>query len=98
MELLKLGSSWFYQVRCRGNENGDCGCNSLLQVEKDDIYITVDEGYDGRVALCFSFRCPVCNQETNIMEYKIPAAIKIKALKNYKRKCIKQRKYLEGKL
>ena len=39
MKVLEEGKKWSIQERCTGIGNGGGGCNALLEIEKEDIYI-----------------------------------------------------------
>ena len=76
MKVIEQGPGWFYETRCTGNGNGGGGCNSLLHVEKNDIYTTSRTFIDGSTDYYYTFRCPVCHQETDIKESDVPASIR----------------------
>lgn len=79
MKILEKGIGWSIEQRCTGRGNGDGGCNSLLLVEREDIYVTssTDDYY-------YTFKCPVCNVETDIKSGEVPYSIQREKLEQYK--------------
>ena len=45
MKILEKGPGWNLKLRCTGKGNGNGGCESLLLVEENDIYVLTDEIY-----------------------------------------------------
>ena len=84
MKVLEKGPGWNLKIRCTGCGNGDGGCQSLLQVEESDIYVTAHTDYVGDTEYYYTILCPVCESETDIPEDKIPSSIKWKKLDEYK--------------
>lgn len=80
MKVLEVGSGWSINQRCTGKGNGNGGCNSLLQVEKNDIYLTSRIDMLGDTDYFYTFRCPVCGIETDLKEQEVPGLIKRKLL------------------
>lgn len=85
MKILEKGPGWSMKQRCTGKGNGDGGCESLLQVEEGDIYVTSRSYYDGDIDYYYTFRCPVCGKETDIPEKDLPSSIKKEAMENKKK-------------
>lgn len=84
MKVLEKGPGWSIKVRCTGSGNGDGGCESLLQVSENDIYVTSNTDYTGDTDYYYTFRCPVCNVETDIKEKDLPIRIRRQKLDDYK--------------
>ena len=84
MKVLEKWESWNVQERCTGKGNGYGGCNSLLKVEEQDLFITVSSCYDGSCDKYITFECPVCKKYTDLDASKVPYQIS----KNLKRKNI----------
>jgi len=57
---------WTKTYNCTGFGNGNRGCNSLLEVEKDDLrYFALEFPWPIQPeAVCF--KCPLCNAMTDI--------------------------------
>ena len=87
MKVLEKGPGWSTKQRCTGKGNGLGGCESLLQVEAGDIYVTSSSDYLGDTDYYYTFRCPVCGRETDIPEKDIPSSIQKEAMEN-KRKVL----------
>ena len=84
MKVLEKGPGWNLKQRCTGMGNGDGGCESLLLVEENDIYVTSHIDMTGDTDYYYTFCCPVCGKETDIMEKDLPYSIKSKKLVEYK--------------
>jgi hypothetical protein len=84
MKFLEKGPGWSMKCRCTGNGNGGCGCGALLQIEKDDIYLTHSYDYGGGHDIFYTFRCLECGAETDIEETKVPASIRRNLLEGYR--------------
>lgn len=89
MKVLEKGSGWSIKVRCTGDGNGDGGCNSLLQVEKNDIFITTHTDIAGDTEFFYTFRCPVCEMKTDIPEDELPYSVRSDLLDEYRGICKK---------
>lgn len=89
MKILEKGPGWSIKEKCTGKGNGDGGCESLLLVESEDIYVTSSSSYDGSVDYYYTFRCPVCGKETDILEKDLPSSIKKQAMENKKKVLIR---------
>ncbi len=81
MKVLEHGKPkekkpWSIKRVCTGNGNDECGCRSKLLIEETDIYMTYHEHYWGETDSYFTFRCPVCNAETDINENSIPYKVR----------------------
>ena len=76
MRVLEKGEGWHINVRCTGGGNGGAGCGSLLEVEKDDNYITSHTDYLGDTDYFYTVRCPVCGAQTDIASANLPQSIK----------------------
>ena len=63
---------WSIKRTCTGKGNDNRGCGSKLLIEETDIYMTYHEHYWGETDSYFTFRCPVCNSQTDINENSIP--------------------------
>ena len=84
MKVLEEGKNWSIQERCNGIGNGGGGCNALLEIEKEDIYITCHTDYLGEKDYYYTFCCPQCKMETDINQEKIPYKIRNEKLIDYK--------------
>ena len=84
MKILEKKEAWGIECICTGNGNGGGGCGSKLLVEENDIYVTSNSSYDGSTDYYYTFKCPVCNCETDINESDVPTRIKYKSLDKYK--------------
>jgi len=84
MKILEKGPGWSTKQKCTGKGNGGGGCESLLLVEPNDIYITSNTDYLGDTDYYYTFVCPVCGIETDIPEKDVPSSIKKQAMKNKK--------------
>lgn len=80
MKVLEVGPGWSVQERCTGKGNGEGGCNSLLEVEKEDIYLTSHTDLTGDTDYYYTFRCAVCGVETDLNESKVPSIIRRRLL------------------
>lgn len=76
MKVLKEGTGWKIKQTCTGNGNGGGGCGALLEVEKDDLYITSHTDMTGETDYYYTFQCPCCKVETDILESKLPYGIR----------------------
>ena len=92
MKVLEKGPGWSTKQRCTGYGNGQGGCESLLQVEAADIYVTSHTDMVGDTDYYYTFRCPVCGKETDIPEKDVPASIRRDAMEN-KRKVLRRGNY-----
>ena len=68
MKVLEKGPGWNLKLRCTGKGNGDGGCESLLLVEENDIYVTSHTDMAGDTDYYYTICCPVCGKETDISE------------------------------
>lgn len=86
MKVLEKCSSdnWKVECRCTGKGNGDRGCGEKILVTKRDIYVTSRGYYKSSKVYYYTFRCPKCDRNTNILEKDIPKDIKDKAMEKYK--------------
>ena len=84
MKVLEKGPGWSLKLRCTGKGNGDGGCESLLLVEENDIYVTSHTDMAGDTDYYYTISCPVCGKETDISEKDLPYSIKTKKLELYK--------------
>lgn len=87
MKVLEKGPGWSLQQRCTGIGNGGGGCNSLLEVEATDIYVTSSTDYLGDTDYYFTFKCAVCGRETDIPSKEVPSPVQKDAMNN-KRKLL----------
>lgn len=85
MKVLEKGPGWSTKQRCTGFGNGLGGCESLLQVEVGDIYVTSHTDIAGDTDYYYTFACPVCGKETDIPEKDIPVSIRRDAMENKKK-------------
>ena len=84
MKILEKGPGWNLKLRCTGKGNGDGGCESLLLVEENDIYVTSHTDMACDTDYYYTICCPVCGKETDISEKDIPYSIRRKKLKEHK--------------
>jgi hypothetical protein len=84
--VLEKGPGWSIKEKCTGRGNGDGGCESLLLVEEEDIYVTSRSYYDGDIDYYYTFRCPVCGKETDLLEKDLPSSIKRELLDRKRKK------------
>ena len=91
MKKKKKGPGWSVKQRCTGMGNGWGGCQSLLLIEEDDIYVTSHTDCTGDTEIYYTFSCPVCGRETDInsttLPMGIPYSIRQTALKKYRNDC-----------
>ena len=76
MKVLQEGPGWSIKQKCTGIGNGGGGCGALLEVERNDIYLTSSTDLSGETDYYFTFRCPCCDIETDVPEKDIPTIIK----------------------
>ena len=84
MKVLEKGAGWNIKKRCTGAGNGDGGCNSLLLIEENDIYVTSHTDLTGDTDYYYTFCCAVCGKETDIAEKDIPSSIRRAKLDTYR--------------
>ena len=75
MEVLQKGKGWHLKEKCTGKGNGDGGCGSLLKIEEQDLFITMNYCYDGSSDRYITFQCPVCKWYTDLSDSKVPYQI-----------------------
>lgn len=76
MKVLEKGNEWNLEKRCTGKGNGGGGCNALLGVGLDDIYLTHNYDYGGGHDIFYTFRCPCCGIETDLENNEVPQIVK----------------------
>ncbi len=86
MKILEKGPGWSIEQLCTGEGNGNGGCKSRLLVETDDIYVTTRTDMGGDTEYFFTFRCPVCNIETDIPYSDIPPSVQKNALEQKRKR------------
>ncbi len=81
MKVIEMGDGrkgWSKEYRCTGAGNDiDGGCGALLLVEEGDLYYTwafEREGYGEKFT---TFRCPECNNQTDIKG--VPSNVNIRS-------------------
>lgn len=79
MKVIEEGPGWGIEQKCTGKGNGGGGCGSLLLVGQDDIFITEQHCYHGENETYYTFKCSVCGKKTDILETKLPPAVKEEA-------------------
>ncbi len=84
MKVLSKGSGWKLQQTCTGGGNGGGGCQSELEVEDGDVFVTARHCYDGSSDYYYTFRCPVCSTNTDITPELVPYRIRTEAMKKYR--------------
>lgn len=87
MKVLEKGPGWSIKQTCTGRGNGGGGCNSLLEVEATDIYVTSLTDYLGDTDYYFTFKCIICGRETDIPSKEVPSSVQKDAMNN-KRKML----------
>ncbi len=78
--------SWEIERTCTGNvnEHGDDGCQALLAVSEDDIFILCDYGHlEGEDEQVYVFQCPECGKFTSIKKEDLPEAVRQKAIDRF---------------
>jgi hypothetical protein len=78
MKVIKHGKcrdGWSRECECTGKGNGGEGCGSTLLVEESDLYETEEFERDGGGITFTTFKCLVCNAETDI---KVPSHVKVR--------------------
>lgn len=95
MKVLEKGPGWSTKQRCTGRGNGNGGCESLLQVEAGDIYVTSHTDMIGDTDYFYTFRCPVCGRETDIPEKDVPSSIRRDAMENKRKVLSRGRGYFD---
>ena len=83
MKVLEKGKGWNIEVRCTGNGNGGGGCNALLLVEEDDIYMTSNTDMVGDTDYYYTITCPECKVKTDIKTTDLPYRIRNEKLTRY---------------
>ncbi|MFC1623028.1 hypothetical protein ACFL2R_01395 [Patescibacteria group bacterium] len=71
MEIIKKGrkqKGWRKEFTCTGKGNGGYGCEAVLLLSKDDVYLTHSYHYDSSHEVYRTFMCPCCQTETDIKE------------------------------
>ena len=86
MKVIEKGNNWNLERRCTGAGNGRGGCNSLLGIALDDIYLTYGGDYIEITDIYYTFKCPVCGVETDLKDYEVPQIVKTKLLNERRRK------------
>ena len=75
---------WNIEKKCTGSGNGNLGCGSKLLIDEDDIFRTCREHYWGETDYYYTFKCPICGENTDISENLIPNRIKLKVMNSFK--------------
>lgn len=83
MKVIEEGRGWNLEKRCTGKGNGGGGCNALLGLELNDIYLSHSYDYGGGHDMFYTFKCPCCSTETDLEESEVPNLVKRKLLDNY---------------
>ncbi len=83
MKILEKGEGWSIKQTCTGRGNGTGGCNSVLLVEKEDVYLTRSSDDYGDLDYFYTFNGPVCGVETNFKANEVPSSIRKDLLYKY---------------
>lgn len=84
---MRVIKEWEIQVCCTGEKNGMKGCGQRLAVAGSDLFVTTAGRYSkSNVRYYFTFCCPECGARTDIPKEKIPKAIRVKVMEDYKQK------------
>lgn len=70
MKVIQQGRAqrgWSKELRCTGEGNKGGGCNALLLVEQDDVFVTTSSARD-EVDYYNTFRCSECGVLTDIKD------------------------------
>lgn len=73
MKVLEEKKPWNIQVRCTGAGSGGGGCESLLELNEEDIKAERDI-YDQYYV--YYFKCPVCGICTYFSKRELPQRIR----------------------
>ena len=68
MKVILPGKAqiWSMEVTCTGSGNGGFGCEALLEIELDDIFLTESGGMDDYTDIFHTFKCIQCNRLTDL--------------------------------
>lgn len=94
MKVIKRGEGWKEEIVCTGNGNGGGGCQSVLEIDENDIYITRNTDITGVTDTYYTVCCPLCGAETDLNSISIPNRITVLASANKKEKILTRYKQL----
>lgn len=80
MKIIEKGDGrkgWAIEYRCTDDGNGNGGCGALLLVEERDLYKTYHYDYGGGKDVFITFRCPECNNQTDVKD--VPSNINVRS-------------------
>jgi hypothetical protein len=75
MQVIKKGraqNGWSKECVCTGCGNNGGGCDAVLLVEFNDLFITSRADYDGDYDTYVTFKCPECGVLTDIPDSETP--------------------------
>lgn len=78
MKVIQKGDGrkgWAKEFKCTGSGNGNGGCGATLLVEEGDLYRTHSYDYGGGHDVFTTFKCPECNQETDV---SVPSSVNVR--------------------
>jgi len=78
MKVISKGdgrSGWAKEFICTGAGNGNGGCGAKLLVEENDLYKTHNYDYGGGHDVYTTFKCPECNNETDV---NVPSSVNVR--------------------
>lgn len=78
MKIIASGDGrkgWAQEFKCTGAGNGNGGCGATLLVEEGDLFRTHSYDYGGGHDVYTSFRCPECN---NLTDVKVPSSVNVR--------------------
>lgn len=78
MKVLEHGQAWSLETECTGEGNGDGGCHARLEVEEADLYQTYASHMGRDESFYITFKCPLCDAETDIPDKLVPVRTQAK--------------------
>jgi len=76
MKVFNEKNGWFVEKRCGSRLYEGVGCNSLLIIETDDLFIATSEKKHDNNVYYYSATCPNCGLENIIESFFIPSDIR----------------------
>lgn len=75
-------NGWTLKQKCTEKKHGGGGCRALLQMNENGIYHTYtihsDRPFKNTIYVSYTFKCPICGVESDIIIKKIPFRIRRK--------------------
>lgn len=76
MKAFNEKDGWFVEKRCAGELYEGVGCNSLLIIETEDLYLS-DKNIYRDTGYYYSAKCPICGLVNEICYKDIPYDIRL---------------------